>query len=152
MNRMTVPYFCLQAQCANLRQEILNRLSRNASLIPGKHISQFGKEFTACCEAKYCVAANSRARVLHLALFCASVSPGDEVVTVPNSFIATAQAISCTGVNPVLADPQPSTADADPLLNEAPATRRTKAIARFRRSGCSVKFDAIAGEAARQRL
>ena len=92
---MKVPYFDLKAQYAALREEILealDRVCRNASFSLGDEVAAFEKEFAAYCEAKHCIALNSGTSALHLALLAAEIGPGDEVITSPNTFIATAEA------------------------------------------------------------
>lgn len=128
---MQVPYFDLKAQYTGLREEILaalDRVCQNASFILGEEVVQFEKEFAAYCEAKYCVALNSGTSALHLALLAAGVHPGDEVITTPNTFIATAEAISYTGAKPVFVDIDPATANIDPKQIERAITSKTRVI------------------------
>jgi dTDP-4-amino-4,6-dideoxygalactose transaminase len=128
---MQVPYFDLKAQYAGLCEEILAALDRacqNASFILGEDVAQFEKEFAAYCETKYCVALNSGTSALHLALLAAGVGAGDEVITTPNTFIATAEAISYTGAKPVFADIDPATANIDSNQIDRAITSKTKAI------------------------
>ncbi len=128
---MKVPIFDLKAQYQSIRNEIMERLDRvchNASFILGEEVAEFEKEFADYCEAKHCVALNSGTSALHLALLGVGVQPGDEVITTPNTFVATAEAISYTGAMPVFVDIDPRTANIDPALIERAITRRTKAI------------------------
>jgi dTDP-4-amino-4,6-dideoxygalactose transaminase len=128
---MLVPYFDLKKQYLSLRDEIreaLDRVCGNASFILGEEVSEFEKEFAAHCEVKYCVALNSGTSALHLALLALGVKPGDEVITTPNTFIATAEAICYAGAKPVFVDIDPQTANLDPALIEPAITERTKAI------------------------
>jgi len=128
---MIVPYFDLKQQFASLREEIreaLDRVCRNASFILGEEVSEFAKEFAAYSEVKHCVALNSGTSALHLALLALGVKPGDEVITTPNTFIATAEAICYAGGKPVFVDIDPRTANLDPTLIEPAITERTKAI------------------------
>jgi dTDP-4-amino-4,6-dideoxygalactose transaminase len=128
---MLVPYFDLKKQFSSLREEIreaLDRVCSNASFILGDEVGEFEKEFAAYCELKYCVALNSGTSALHLALLALGVKPGDEVITTPNTFIATAEAICYTGARPVFVDIDPKTANLDPDLIELVITERTKAI------------------------
>jgi dTDP-4-amino-4,6-dideoxygalactose transaminase len=128
---MQVPYFDLSAQYLGLRDEILeslDRVCRDASFVLGDEVEQFEREFADYCGATHCVALNSGTSALHLALLAADVQPGDEVVTTPNTFIATAEAISYTGARPVFVDVRPETANIDPDLLEAAITERTRAI------------------------
>jgi dTDP-4-amino-4,6-dideoxygalactose transaminase len=128
---MLVPYFDLKKQFASLRDEIreaLDRVCSNTSFILGEEVSEFEKEFAAYCEAKYCVALNSGTSALHLALLALGVKPADEVITTPNTFIATGETICYTGAKPVLVDIDPRTANLNPALIEPVITERTKAI------------------------
>lgn len=126
-----VPYYDLKEQYSGLRSEILealDRTCRNAAFSLGDEVGSFEKDFASYCEAKHCIGVNSGTSALHLALLAAGVGPGDEVITTPNTFIATAEAIAYTGARIVFADIDPLTANLDPQLAEAAVTPRTKAI------------------------
>ncbi len=141
-----IPHFDLKAQYDSLREEILAALDgvcRNTSFILGEEVEQFEKEFAAFCEVKHCVALNSGTSALHLALLAAGVQPGDEVITTPNTFIATAAAITYCGARPVFVDIDPGTANLDPKLLEAQITPRTKAILPVHLYGRPADLDAI---------
>ena len=128
---MLVPYFDLKKQFSSLRSEILealDRACRSASFILGEEVNEFEKEFAAFCEAKFCVALNSGTSALHLALLALGVHQGDEVITTPNTFIATAEAICYAGATPVFVDIDPKTANLDPDLIPLAISERTKAI------------------------
>jgi dTDP-4-amino-4,6-dideoxygalactose transaminase len=128
---MLVPYFDLKKQYSSLRSEIreaLDRVCANASFVLGEEVAEFEKEFAAYCEAKYCVALNSGTSALHLALLALGVKPGDEVITTPNTFIATAEAICYAGAKPVFVDIDPKTANLDAALIEPVITQRAKAV------------------------
>ena len=114
---MIVPYADLKAQYAALREEVLAALDRvgsKAAFILGEEVQEFEREFAAYCGVKHCVAVNSGTSALHLALLGVGVQAGDEVITTPNTFIATAEAISYTGAKPVFVDIDPRTANIDP--------------------------------------
>jgi dTDP-4-amino-4,6-dideoxygalactose transaminase len=150
-----VPYFDLKAQYAGLREEILaalDRVCRNAAFILGEEVAQFEKEFAEYCGAKYCVGLNSGTSALHLGLLAAGVQPSDEVITTPNTFIATAEAISYTGAKPVFVDIDPATANIDPVQIERAITPRTKVIIPVHLYGRPVNLDAILDIARRHRL
>ena len=128
---MLVPYFDLKKQFSSLRNEIseaLDRVCCNTSFILGEEVSEFEKEFAAYCEVKHCVALNSGTSALHVALLALGVKPGDEIITTPNTFIATAEAICYAGARPVFVDIDPKTANLDPALIEMVVTERSKAI------------------------
>ena len=108
----TVPYLDLRAQFMPLRTEIMSALDEiceSTSFIQGRATSEFESNFAAYCGVNHCVSVNSGTSALHLALRCLDVGPGDEVVTVSMTFIATAWAISYVGATPVFVDIDPVT-------------------------------------------
>jgi dTDP-4-amino-4,6-dideoxygalactose transaminase len=128
---VNVPFFDLKAQYSGIREEILAALDevcRSASFSLGPEVVEFEREFAAYCDVKHCVALNSGTSALHLALLAAGVQPGDEVITTPNTFIATAEAISYTGARPSFVDIDPMTANIDAQQIEGAIAGRTKAI------------------------
>ena len=128
---MLVPYFDLKQQFSSLRVEVMEALERtcsNAAFILGEEVAQFEKEFAAYCEVNECVALNSGTSALHLGLLALGVKPGDEVITTPNTFIATAEAICYAGAKPVFVDVDPRTANLDPALIEFAVTERSRVI------------------------
>jgi dTDP-4-amino-4,6-dideoxygalactose transaminase len=152
---MDVPYFDLKAQYGGIREEILaalDRVCRNAAFILGAEVAEFEREFAAYCEAKHCVALNSGTSALHLALLAAGVGPGDEVVTTPNTFIATAEAIAYTGARPVFVDIDPATANIDPSRIDGAITGRTRAILPVHLYGRPADLDALVEIGQRRRL
>ncbi|MFZ3245114.1 MAG: DegT/DnrJ/EryC1/StrS family aminotransferase [Candidatus Acidiferrales bacterium] len=141
-----VPYYDLKEQYAALRTEILealDRTCRNAAFSLGDEVASFEREFASFCEAKHCIALNSGTSALHLALLAAGVGPGDEVITTPNTFIATTEAIAYTGAKIVFADIDPRTANLDSRLAESAITPRTKAILPVHLYGRPVDMDAL---------
>ena len=150
-----VPYYDLKEQYAALRSEILDALDRtcrNTSFSLGDEVASFEREFASYCEAKHCVALNSGTSALHLALLAAGVGPGDEVITSPNTFIATAEAIAYTGAKIVFADIDPRSGNLDPRLAEAAITPRTKAILPVHLYGRPVDMEAFEKLAAAHNL
>jgi dTDP-4-amino-4,6-dideoxygalactose transaminase len=142
----TVPYYDLKEQYAALRSEILDaidRTCRNSAFSLGDEVASFENEFASYCEARHCIALNSGTSALHLALLAAGVGPGDEVITTPNTFIATAEAVAYTGAKIVFADIDPRTANLDPSLAEAAITSRTKAILPVHLYGRPADMDAF---------
>ena len=150
---MKVPCYDLKAQYAALREEILDaldRVCRNTAFCLGAEVASFEKEFAEFCEARHCVGLNSGTSALHLALLAAGVGSGDEVITSPNTFIATAEAIAYTGAKTVFADVDPRTGNLDPRAAESRVTPRTKAILPIHLYGRPADMDALA-EIARSR-
>lgn len=94
----------------------------------GKRVDEFEKAFAAYCGVKYAVASSNGTTALHLALMAAGIKEGDEVITTPFSFIATANAILFCGAKPVFADIDEKTFNIDPESVKKKITRRTKAI------------------------
>ena len=152
---MLVPYFDLKAQYAGLREEVLaalDRVGRRAAFVLGEEVEAFEQEFAAYCGVRHCVAVNSGTSALHLALLTAGVKPGDEVITTPNTFIATAEAISYAGAKPVFVDIDPRTANiAAPEIAGA-VTSHTRVILPVHLYGLSADMDAIMEIASRHDL
>ena len=94
----------------------------------GPEVAAFEKEFAAYVGAKHATAVSNCTTALHLALLTVGVGPGDEVITVSHSYIATANAIRYCGAEPVFVDIEPDTYNIDPALVEAAITPRTRAI------------------------
>jgi dTDP-4-amino-4,6-dideoxygalactose transaminase len=94
----------------------------------GRFVEQFETEFAVYCDAKYAIAVGSGTDALWLALLALGVGPGDEVITVPNTFIATAEAISYCGATPVFVDVDERSYNMDPEGLKAAITDKTKAI------------------------
>jgi dTDP-4-amino-4,6-dideoxygalactose transaminase len=152
---MKVPYFDLKAQYDGLRDEIaaaLERVCRNASFILGEEVAKFEEEFAAYCKARHCVALNSGTSALHLALLGLGVKPGDEVITTPNTFMATAEAISYVGARPVFVDIDPASANIDARRIEQAITGHTKAILPVHLYGRPADLDGILAIAERRKI
>ena len=152
---MIVPYADLQAQYAALREEVLAALDRvgsKAAFILGEEVRRFEQEFAAFCGVKHCVAVNSGTSALHLALLASGVQPGDEVITTPNTFIATAEVISYVGARPVFVDIDPQSANIDPAKIAAAVTPRTRAILPVHLYGLAADMDPILEMAAQHGL
>jgi dTDP-4-amino-4,6-dideoxygalactose transaminase len=104
--------------------------------------TQFEKEFSEYCEAKYSIGVANGTDALHLVLRCLDVGPGDEVITAPNSFIASAGAIGVLGAKPVFVDICPDL-NLDPALLEKAITPKTKAIMPVHLTGRPAKMRQI---------
>src|SRR5262252_7823755 len=94
----------------------------------GPEVAAFEKEFSAYTGAEHAVAVSNCTTALHLALLAAGIKPGDEVITVSHSFIATANVIHYCGATPVFVDIDPRTYNIDPVHIEGAITARTRAI------------------------
>src|SRR5580658_9411272 len=128
---MKVPVLDLKAEYAELRNEILpalDRVCQNASFVLGEDVEAFEREFADFCGTKHCIALTNGTAALHLGLLALGVQTGCEVITTPNTFLATVEAITYIGATPVLVDIDPTTANIDPKLIERAITPRTTAI------------------------
>jgi dTDP-4-amino-4,6-dideoxygalactose transaminase len=112
-----VPFFDLTRQYKRIKGEILSatqRVYEKGRFILGEEVSVFEKEFSRYCGVRYGVGVSSGTDALYLALKAAGIGEGDEVITVANSFVATALAISFTGAIPLFVDIDPKTYTMDP--------------------------------------
>lgn len=106
----------------------VNQVLKSGMLAQGPKVLELEEEFAKYCGTKYAVAVNSGTAAIHCALFAAGVGPGDEVITTPFSFIATANPIIMLGAKPVFVDIDPLTYNLDPEKIEGALTEKTKAI------------------------
>ena len=128
---MTVPFQDLKAQYHAIKPEIdeaVGRVLENSTFILGPEVAGFERDFAAFCRVDHAVAVNSGTSALHLALLAGGIGAGDEVITVPFTFVATVAAIYYAGAAPVYVDIEPETFNMDPGQIEAAITPRTKAI------------------------
>ncbi|MGB7063403.1 MAG: DegT/DnrJ/EryC1/StrS family aminotransferase [Candidatus Zixiibacteriota bacterium] len=128
---MKVNFVDLKAQYQTIKPEIdkaIENVISNTAFILGKAVAEFEEQFAAYCGAKHCVGINSGTSALIMALKALDVGEGDEVITTPNTFIATAEAISFAGATPVLVDIEEKNYNLDPAKLEKAITAKTKAI------------------------
>jgi len=128
---MPIPLVDLKAQYRSIKAELevaTTRIFENSSFILGAEVEAFEQAFARYCGVKHAIGVSSGTDALQLALLGYDISEGDEVITTPFTFIATAAAISHVGATPVLADIDPHTYNIDPAKIEAAITPRTKAI------------------------
>ena len=126
-----LPFVDLKAQYHSIKSEIdaaVSNILETSQFILGKEVAAFEEEFAAYCGADHAVGVNSGTSALHLALLAAGVGPGDEVITVPFTFVATVAAIRYAGATPVFVDIDPVTYTLDPAQLERAIGPRTKAI------------------------
>ena len=109
----------------------------------GKQLAAFEEEFAAYSDSRHGVGISSGTAALHLALRALGVGTGDEVITVPNTYIATVFAITYTGATPVFVDIDPQTSNMDPARVGAALSDRTKAIVPVHMYGSCVDVDAV---------
>lgn len=152
---MKIPLLDLKSEYAELRDEVLaaiDRVARASAFSLGEEVEAFEREFADFCGAKHCIALSSGTAALHLGLLALGVQPGAEVITTPNTFIATAEAITYCGARPVFADIDPATANLDPRLIERAITPRARAILPVHLYGRPADMDAIRAAAANHNL
>lgn len=128
---MNVPFINLRAHHAHLRNELsaaIEEVIEASAFAGGPFVSQFEEDFALYCGVRHVVGVGSGTDALWLALLALGIGPGDEVITVPMTFIATAEAISRTGAIPVFVDIDESTYTIDSSGLERALTSRTKAI------------------------
>lgn len=126
-----VPFLDLKAQMASIKPEVIKAVESvidSAQFVLGPEVKAFEDEFAAYCGVRHAVGVNSGTCALQLALLAAGVGPGDEVITVPHTFVATVAAIQYTGARPVFVDIDPESYTMDPVKIMAAMTPRTKAI------------------------
>ena len=148
-----VPFSGLAAQYRSIRGEVdaaVARVLESGQFVLGPEVAAFETAFAAYAGSPHAVAVNSGTGALHLALLAAGVGPGDEVITVPFTFVATAAAILYTGARPVFVDIDPRTFTMDPALVEGAITPRTRAIVPVHLYGQPADMDPIL-ETARRR-
>ena len=155
MANTKVPYLDLKAQYQSIKPEIdaaIARVLDSCQFVLGSEVAEFEREFSTYCGAAECIALNSGTSALHLALLAAGIGPGDEVITVPFTFVASVAAVLYTGARPVLVDIEPRSFTMDPAAIEAAITPRTKAILPVHLYGQPADMDPIMETARRRGL
>lgn len=155
MQTFQVPFVDLRIQYAALEDEVnraVTKVMRDADFILGRDVKLFEEEFAGYCEATYGIGVDSGTSALELILRACEIGPGDEVITVANTFIATVLAISSTGATPVLVDVDPATYTLDIAAMEKAITPRTRAILPVHLYGQPADMDPILEVARRHGL
>lgn len=127
----STPFLDLKRQYLGIRDEIQDAIQsvlEQCAFSSGPMVEAFEETFARYCGVRHCVGVNSGTSALHLALVACGVGPGDEVITVPMTFVATAWTISYVGARPVFVDIEPETCTMDVRQVEGAITSRTKAI------------------------
>jgi dTDP-4-amino-4,6-dideoxygalactose transaminase len=143
---MKVPFVSLgdqHRQVSDELRQVFERVLQRSAFVLGPEVEQFEQQFAAYNNIRHCVALNSGTAALHLVLVALGIGPGDEVITVPNTFIATAEAISAVGAKPVFVDVDPVAYTMDSSKVEAAISHRTKAILPVHLYGMTADLDPL---------
>lgn len=141
-----IPLVGLFDQYQTIKSEIdaaIQNVITSSAFVGGDEVRRFETEFAAYCEARACVGVGNGTDALYLTLRALGIGPGDEVITVAHTFIATSEAISMTGAKAVFIDVTEDTMLMDPALIDAAITPKTKAIVPVHLYGQSCDMDAI---------
>jgi len=152
---MTIPLVDLHAQYLPLKDEIISGMEKvfeSMHLFLGENVQALEKEFAEFCGAKYGIGVSDGTAALQTILRAMDIGPGDEVITVSHTFIATAEAIILAGATPVFVDVVSDTCLMDVSKVEEKITPRTKAILPVHLYGQTVEMDPLLTIAARHNL
>jgi dTDP-4-amino-4,6-dideoxygalactose transaminase len=142
----TFPFLDLRAQFASIRDEVIAAVTRvleSQQFILGPEVKQLEDQVASKLGAKYAIGCASGTDALILVLMAAGIGPGDEVITTPFSFIATAGSIAQVGAKPVFADVEPGSFNLDPEKLEGAITSKTRAIMPVHLFGLPADLDPI---------
>src|ERR1039458_6896824 len=152
---MKVPLLDLKAQHATIREQVLAAVTEvldSQVCIGGPKVAELEQKIAAMSGCRFAVGASSGTDALLNVLMSLDIGPGDEVITTPFTFFATAGSIARTGATPVFVDIDPKTFKIDPELIEAAVTARTKAIMPIHLFGQMCDMDAIMAIAVKHKL
>lgn len=153
--KQTFPFLDLKAQFASIREEMMEAVSRvleSQQFILGPEVQEFEEEIATKLGARYAIGCASGTDALILVLMAAGIGPGDEVITTPFSFVATAGSIAQVGAKPVFVDIEPSSFNIDPNKLEAAITSKTRAIMPVHLFGLPADLDTILAVAKSKKL
>jgi dTDP-4-amino-4,6-dideoxygalactose transaminase len=128
---MNIPFVDLKVQYHAIREEInaaISAVIQETAFVGGPHVKKFEESFARYCGVSHCVGLANGTDALFVALRALGIGPGDEVITVANSFVATSEAITMAGAQVVFVDSDPKTYTIDVRKIEEKITPRTKAI------------------------
>src|SRR5438445_9939103 len=143
---MKVPFLDLKAHHAPLTEEFdraIRKVIESSAFAGGPFVESFEEEFAAYCGSNYAIGVGNGTDALWLALLALGIGEGDEVVTVPNTFFATAEAITYCKARPVFVDVDENTVKMNPAELKKSLTARTKAIIPVHLFGQSADMDPI---------
>ncbi len=151
-NTMNVPFVDLKAQYRSLKEEIdeaVRSVIERTAFIRGPFAEEFERAFALKCGVKHCVSCANGTDAIYITLKALGIGPGDEVITVANSWISTSETITQAGARPVFVDVEPDTYLIDAAKIEAKITPRTKAVIPVHLYGQMADVDAV-GEVCRK--
>jgi dTDP-4-amino-4,6-dideoxygalactose transaminase len=128
---LNIPLVDLKKQYQDIKEDILAEVAQaleGMQLFLGKNVQTLESNFATYCGTQAAIGVGSGTDALYIALRACGIGPGDEVITVPNTFIATIEAIILTGAKPIFVDIDPDTCNIDVTQIEEKITRRTKAV------------------------
>ena len=143
---MNVPFLNLKIQYESIKDEInaaINDVIEKTAFAGGPFVAQFEEEFAEFCQCQHAIGVGNGTDALWLPLLALGIGRGDEVITVPSTFIATAEAISFCDATPVFVDIDEQTYNMNPKLLEAAITPKTKAIIPVHLFGQTADMDPI---------
>ncbi len=152
---MKIPLIDLSGEYRPIQSAIersIHEIFESKHFVLGEHLSRFEEESAKYLGAKFAIGLASGTDALYLALVALGIGSGDEVITTPFSFFATASCIARTGARPVFVDIDPATFNLDPEKIKSKITRRTKAILPVHLFGLSCNMEAIMKIAAKHSL
>jgi UDP-2-acetamido-2-deoxy-ribo-hexuluronate aminotransferase len=152
---MSIPFVDLKSQYRALQpqiQERINRVLEHGQYIMGPEVKELEEKLAAYSGAEHCITVASGTEALLISLMALDIGPGDEVITTPFTFVATAEVIALLGATPVYVDIEPDTCNIDTSLIEAAITPKTRAIMPVSLYGQPADMDEINAIAVRHGL
>lgn len=143
---MNVPFVNLKAQYQQIQAEIhaaIGEVLESTAFAGGPFVTRFEEQFAGYCGSAHAIGVGNGTDALWLVMLALGIGRGDEVITVPNTFIATAEAISLCGAKPVFVDVDPRTCTMAPELLERAITSRTRAVLPVHLYGQTADMDPI---------
>jgi UDP-2-acetamido-2-deoxy-ribo-hexuluronate aminotransferase len=155
MSEPDIPFIDLKSQYARIKPEVqarINAVLDHGQYIMGPEVAELEQALQAWSGARHCVTVSSGTEALLISLMALGIGPGDEVITTPFTFVATAEVMVLVGATPVFVDIDPRTCNIDHALIEAAITPKTKAIIPVSLYGQTAKMAEINALAARHGL
>jgi UDP-2-acetamido-2-deoxy-ribo-hexuluronate aminotransferase len=149
---MSIPFIDLKTQYQALKHQIherINTVLEHGQYIMGPEVEELEDRLSAYTGAKHCITVASGTEALLMSLMALGINHGDEIITTPFTFVATAEVIVLLGAKPIFVDIEPDTCNIDANLIEAKITAKTKAIMPVSLYGQTADMDAINGVAAK---